>query len=133
MCADAVGHAQAGAQVVRVGDAVEYQQQWRAVDGVQQLIEIARQRQLRRKGDHALVTARADDFVETRRIDGHDAHVGRLGGGDHVFHAAVDAAGIDENFFHGRRFMTQTRGDGVEAENHFILHLLSFLLSLVLA
>jgi hypothetical protein len=55
-------------------------------------------------------------------------HTGGLGVGDQILHAAV-VGRIDENFFHRRRLVTQTRGHSVETENHFVLHHLSLLLT----
>jgi hypothetical protein len=108
--------------VVRIGDAVQDQQQRRAFHRIQQLIQVARQRQLAGEGDHALMAAGADDLVETLGIDRHHAHAMLLGVCDQVGHAAVVAAGVDEDLFHRLGLVAQPRGHRVEAENHFIFH-----------
>jgi hypothetical protein len=40
---------------------------------------------------------------------------------DQVFHAAVVAGLVEENLFNAGSFVAQARGNGVEAENHFVL------------
>jgi hypothetical protein len=55
MGARRVGDAQAGAEVVRIGDAVEHQQQRRALDAVEQLGQVLRERNVLDARDDALM------------------------------------------------------------------------------
>ncbi|MCY1546821.1 hypothetical protein D9M68_828410 [compost metagenome] len=64
MHAGGVGGAQAGAQVVRVGHAVQDQQQRRAFDHVEHLIHVHRQLTLVRQRHHALVAGAAGQAVQ---------------------------------------------------------------------
>jgi len=77
--AGTVGHTQASAEVMRIGDAVEQQEQWRSFDRVEQFVKIARQRELADARDHALMAAGADHRVESLVVGLDDAHIGSLG------------------------------------------------------
>jgi len=109
--AGGIGDAQAGAEIVRIGHAVEHQKQRRAVDAVEQFREILRERHVARARHHALVTLGVREPPQTRFVGGDQAHARFLRRVQKLRHAAVLARGVVINIFDGRRVVPDARGD----------------------
>ena len=118
----AVGHTQAGTQVVRVGHAVQHQHEWRALHFFQHLVQRMARRQRVHAGHHALV-ARATGHGGQSVIVGLDQlDAGVACAFDELAHAAVAPAAVEMNFSDGLRRGLQPHGDGMEAEEDFGAH-----------
>ncbi len=89
MRAGRIGDAQAGAEIVRIGDAVEHQQQRRLRQVVEHVVERDEALLRRDLRHHALMPRARRHAVESRRIDTRDAHAARLGQLDEIAGAAV--------------------------------------------
>jgi hypothetical protein len=110
-----IGDAQTGAEVVRIGDAVEHQQQGRLAQTFQHIVQ---RYMFCLRGDlrhHALMLSAAGQSVEPFRIGQDDAHPVSLRQFQQVAHAAVLAAFGDSNFPDVVSGMAQLGGDGMEA------------------
>ena len=121
--ASAIGHAQAGAQIVGVGHAVEYQQQ-RRLDAVglkifQQLIERTRVLDFFHACSDALMAMRASQLGDTQGIGFDQANAGFLGTVQKLAHARIAARGLEIDFDDGLGGGLQTHADGVKAEKNF--------------
>jgi hypothetical protein len=68
-CAGAVGHAQAGAQVTRIGDTVEQQQRHRRLHRIEQVLERQRRRGEVDDRDHPLVALAGTHPGDARAVD----------------------------------------------------------------
>ena len=90
--AGAVGHAQAGAEVVRVGDAVEHQQQRVALDRVERVVERMAHRHRLDARHHALVAVRAAQLVQALVVAVDDLRAGLAGALDELRACAGRAA-----------------------------------------
>ena len=121
--AGAVGHPQAGAQVVRIGHAVEHQQQGLGRAGFFELLQ-----QLIERGDlghgidsrhHALVAVAAAHLGQAQAVGLDQPGTGFAGAVGELAHPGVAARGIVKNFKNrlGRGFEANT--DGMETEKNF--------------
>ena len=86
-----VGRAQAGAQVVRIGHAVQDQQQRRPFDHIEHFIDVHRQLAFFGQRHHALVAGAARQAVQALHADRMQAAAGALGLLDERLHALVAA------------------------------------------
>ena len=119
MGAGAVGHAQAGAQVVRVGHAVQHQQQRRPLHAIEQVVQRAGGRQRLRAGDHALVAGAARQPGQPHAVGLDGAQAGLLHLVQELAHARVLAAGIHVDLGEGPGGGAQAHAHCVEAEQDF--------------
>ena len=114
MRAGAVGDAQASTEVVRVGDAVENENERRLarrLDGVERVVERMTRGQRLDARDDSLVPIRAGETAQAMRVALDDAHAACQGALDQRAHALVTPARVDMNLDHrGRR--------GLEAHRH---------------
>ena len=114
--AERIRAAQAGAEVVRIGHAVEHQQQRRLGRAFEDIF----QRNVRQRtvddGDDALVPLVPGHGLQAPFVDG--LHVDRRGLGalDQFAHAAIAARGVDVKRLYAFRVIPQARNDRVEAE-----------------
>ncbi len=120
MRAGTVGHAQAGAQVVRIGHAVEHQQQ-RLLDAVglqlfEQLVERMDLRDGFHAGGHALVPVAAGELGDAQRIGFDEARSRLLRALEELAHARVAPRGLVVDLDDGLRRGLQAHAHGVEAE-----------------
>ena len=111
-----VGTAQAGAQIVRVGDAVEDEQQGRLRRRIQDIIESDVRQRIVDDRDDTLVTAVTRESVEARVIDEVEGDARRFRAGDEVAHARIVAARLNVERVHGLGPLAKARRDGVESE-----------------
>jgi hypothetical protein len=122
MGAGAIGHAQAGAEVVRVGDAVEHQQQRRLATGLHLLEQVVERRHLRHRlhpRRHALVPVAATELGQAHAVGLDQAHTRFLDPLDELAHAGVAPGGFEIDLDDGFRRGFQPHADGVEAEKDF--------------
>jgi hypothetical protein len=118
-----IGHTQAGAQIVRVGHAVEHQQQ-RGLHAfifqvIEQLVERTCVLDLFHTSCHTLVTVRADELGNAQGIGLDQTHPGLLGALQKLAHARIAARSLEIDFDDGLRGGLQTHADGVKAEKNF--------------
>jgi hypothetical protein len=116
MGAGPVGHAQAGAEVVRVGHAVEHQHQRRSFDEIERVVERLGQSQWLDSRHHALVPVRAGELAQAfvAALDELDAGLDRTG--DEVLHASVASRRIDVQLEHRARRRPETDAHRMETE-----------------
>jgi len=117
--AGTVGHPQAGAQVVRIGHAVEDQQERRLPQGVEQVVQRTRRRQRLDAGDHALVAAAAGQARQAQAVRLDRAQARFLGLLQELPHAGVLAGRVDVELQDGFRCRAQAHPDRMEAEQDF--------------
>ena len=84
---------------------------------IDQLGQIARQRQLSCTSDHALMPACSDHRVKALIIGVNDAHICGLRHAQQITHATIMARRIDVDFFDGGCVMAYPRRDSVKAED----------------
>ena len=117
MRAERVCAAQAGAQVVRIGDAVEHEQQRR----LRWMLEDIGERDVRQRGidlgDDALMALRSRELVEAPVIDGVNAHASRFRPLDQLARPVVTTAGGHEQLAQRLRVLAQPCGDRVESDD----------------
>ena len=122
--ASAVGHPQAGAQIVRVGHAVEHQQQGLGDAGLfkllQQLIERCDLGHGIDARDHALMAVAAAHLGQAQAIALDHANAGFADAVGELAHAGIAARNIIKNLQHrlGRGFEANT--NGMETEKNFV-------------
>src|ERR1041384_7669987 len=134
MRAGAVRDPQAGAQVVRVGDAVEHEEQRRFhalqdfIHGIRSLLDLD-------AGEDALVPAAAVEAVQAAGRHAHEVYLRALGHGSQVLRAGVVAGFVEINLEYGRRIGAQPSEYGVKAEHYprLAVSLAAHLLSLAAA
>ena len=122
MCARSIGHAQTGAQVVRVGHAVQHQHQRRALHFIQHLVQRVTRRQCVHARHHTLVACAAGLRGEGSVFAVHQLCAGIARTLDEAAHARVAPRGINVNLDDGLRRGLQPHGHGVEAEKNFGAH-----------
>ena len=113
--AERVGAAQARAQVVRIGHAVEHQQQRRLVETFEHVVERAVRQRRVDFGDDALVPVAAGDRIEPLVVDRMHGHAGAFRTLDQLARTTVVARRDHVDRAHAFRMLAQSRGDGVEA------------------
>jgi hypothetical protein len=84
-----------GAQVVRIGHAIQHEQQRRTLEAVEQRVEVVRERAQHHPGDHALVSAAAGEAVEPPGGHAQQAHAGPLGKADEIARTCVRAPFVE--------------------------------------
>jgi hypothetical protein len=117
MCADGIGDPQAGAEIVRVLDAVEDEQERRFVERIEHVVE--RHVALRRidSGDDALMPgAGSHRFQAGGRYRQH-AHLGELRVRQQVAQTRIVAPGIDIDLAHRTGVVTQLGQGRMKAED----------------
>ena len=116
-----IGHAQTRAQVVRIGHAIQHQQQRDLA--FRQLVEVVIQgmalQQSLDPGHHALVTVAATQLGQAQTIAGDDAHAAVLGALHELAHAHIAPAGIDMQFNNGLGSSFHAHTHRMETKNHF--------------
>ena len=117
--AGAVGDAQAGAEVVRIGDAVEHEHERRLagrVDRVERVVERMAARERLDARDDALMAIVAGKAAQALVVAVDEPHPGGLGARDELAHALVAPAGVDVHLDDRARRRLQANADRVEAE-----------------
>src|SRR6218665_1485058 len=118
-----VGHAQAGPEVVRIGHAVEHQQQGRSaacgLELFQQFVERTDRRHGLHARGHALAAMAAGQLGDAHAVSLDQAGAGRAGAFEKLAHARVAPRGlvVDLDDRVGRGL--QTHAHGVKAEQDF--------------
>jgi hypothetical protein len=113
--AQGVRHAQAGTEIVRIGHAVQNQQQRGLFEALEDGVEVPRGgRSLDPRGD-ALVARVTRHAVEPGALHHDHAHTARLRRLRQVAHAAVAARLIDVDLVDVPRFAPQPADDGVKS------------------
>jgi len=121
--AGAIGHAQAGAEVVGVGDAVEHQHQRHAVGGLDALhhrIERMQHRDLVHARDHALVAAGAGELVQAVGVAVDQLHAGVAGALQELPHPRIAPVALVVQLEDRAGCGLHPHGDGMEAEEDAI-------------
>jgi hypothetical protein len=118
--AEGVGAAQAGAQVVGIGDAVQDQQQGRLGQFLQHRIQILGELDGIGQGHHALGLA-PGHLLDAGALGQDQAHALVLGGLDQVLGAAVAASLIQVDDLDALRVVTQAGDDGMKAVDDLAL------------
>ena len=116
-----IGHAQTRAEVVRIGHAVEHQDQRRFnfLDAFEQLVQRMGHLDFTHARGHALVSMTAREFGQTWAIGLNQTNP-RVGGTVHeLTHARIAACGVEVNFDDGLRRCFHAHTDGVKAEENF--------------
>ena len=121
MRAGAIRHAQAGAEIVRVGDAVEDQQEGRNGQGVEHVVDVDDAVAGIDHGGDALVAGVAGHGIEPLAVqrDDPEAFVGGLG--QRFLHAAVFTAAGDVDFDQAFGRLEQAGIDGMKTVDEFFL------------
>jgi hypothetical protein len=119
----AIGHAKARAEVVRIGHAVQHQQQ-RLADAVcLQLLQQFVQRMHLGHGlhasGHALVAMAASQLGKAFAVGLDQPDAGRLGAVEELAHARIAARGLVVDLDDGLGRGLHAHADGVEAEENF--------------
>ena len=123
--ARAVGDAQAGAEVVRVGDAVEDEDERRlagGVDRVERVVERVAARDRLDDRDDALMAIVAGEAAQALVVAVDEANLGGLGTSDQLAHALVAPAGVDVDFDDRTPRCLEPHADRVEAEQEVARH-----------
>ena len=123
--AGAVGDAQAGAEVVRVGDAVEDEDQRRLaarLGRLERVVERVAARDRLDDRDDALVAVVAGEAAQALVVAVDQANLGGLGASDQLAHALVAPAGVDVHFDDRARRRLEAHADRVEAEQEVAGH-----------
>ena len=123
--AGAVGDAQAGAEVVRVGDAVEDEDERRLAarfGRLERVVERVAARDRLDDRDDALVAVVAGETAQALVVAVDEAHLGGFGTRDELAHALVAPAGVDVDFDDRARRRLQAHADRVEAEQEVACH-----------
>ena len=110
-----VRHAQAGAEIVRIGDAIQHEQQGGTREGLHDIVE--RQVALGRRdaGNYPLMPHTARQAFQPRGIGGDDAHTRRACQSQQIPHPLVLAVSSDVDVLERFRRTTQSGRYGVEA------------------
>lgn len=99
---------------MRIGHAVEHQQQRRTLDAVEQLGQVLRERQVLDAGHHALVALGMREPPEARLVGRDQPDPGLLRGGEEIDHAAIAPRLVVQDLGDRRRIVAQPRGDRVK-------------------
>ena len=116
----AIGHAQASAQVVRIGHTVEHQKQGRAFDGVKKVVQRMVLGNGRDHGHHARVAMATGQLGQSLAIGFDQAHARITGLVDERPHAGVAAGDLVMDFNNGLGRDLEANAHGMEAEQHFV-------------
>src|SRR3954471_21221319 len=108
---------QAGAEIVRVGNAVEHEEE-RVLDLFQDLIQGIGSLAHLDARDHALVTPAAVEAVQAAGRHAHEVHLGALGHRGEVPGARIVAGFVEVDLEHRRGLGAEAREHGGEAEHH---------------
>jgi hypothetical protein len=114
--AGAIGDAQARAEVVRVGHAVEHEHERRTFDLVERVVERLGERERLDPRHHALVPMRAGELREPVVAALDDPHARLDRAGDEVLHPRVAPRRVDVQLEHRARRGLEAHADRVEAE-----------------
>ena len=116
-----IGHPQASAQVVRIGDAIEHQQQRRLVTGqaVQQIVQRSHLGQRLDPRDHALVAMVATQLGQAQAVGLDQSNIRLFGALDELAHARIAAGRLEIDFDDGGGRRLEAHADGVKAVQHF--------------
>ncbi|MNS64782.1 hypothetical protein D3C72_979220 [compost metagenome] len=114
MHARGIRGAQAGAQIVGIGHAIEYQQQRRALDHVEHFIHIDRKLALIGQRHDALVARAARQAVQPLHRDRVQAAARLFSLLDECLHALVAARGLDIDFLDRLGRVAQPRDNRVK-------------------
>ena len=107
---------------MRVGDAVEHQQQRIALDGIERVVErVAHRHRVDARHD-ALVAVRAAHLLQPLVIAVEQLRAGLLRAFDELAHALVAPRRVDVDFENRLRRGLQPDGDGMKAEQDFGSH-----------
>ena len=122
MRAGAVGHAQAGAEVVRICHAVEHQHQRRPLYGFKNFVEGVPQCQRGHPRHHALVPRRACKARQSTVAAVDDPGTGLTHALGELAHARVTALGVEVDLEHRLRRGLEAHGDGMKTEKDAVAH-----------
>ena len=86
-----IRHTQASTEIMRISHTIQQQQKWRALNHVQQLGEVARQREFARTGYNALMTPRTHHGIEALIICLDHTHIDAFCGAQQITHATIMA------------------------------------------
>ena len=121
----AIGHTQAGAEVVRVGDAVEYEHERRGaggVDGIERVVERMALRDRLDARDHALVPVRAGEAAQAGVVAFDRLQPRGFDTGQELAHALVATCRVDMHFDDRLRRRLHTHADRMETEQDLARH-----------
>ena len=115
-----VGHTQAGSQIVRIGHAVQHQQQRRLLQVVEQIVQRTLLADLADAGHHPLVAMAATQTRQAQAIGLDQVDVRLLGALQKLPHARIAPAGIKKYLDHRLRRHFEAHANGVEAKDDFV-------------
>ena len=115
MDARGIGDAQAGAEVARIGDTVEHEQESRFLERVEDVVEMRHLAPALDAGDDPLMPRPRRHAIEAPAVAGNDPDPLQLGMREQIAGARIVARGIDEDFLDGVGIVPKLGGDGVKA------------------
>ena len=116
MSANGIGDAQAGTEVVRILNTVEYQKEGGFFKGIQHIIERDMTRLAGNPGHRTLMTRAATGHAgKAFCIDRNNPDRVQFGMAHQITHSGIMTFGVDEDFKNGVGLITQLGDDGVKA------------------
>ena len=116
----AIGHTQTSTQVVRIGHAVQHQEQRRTFNRIQQIVQGVVLRDRGDHGHHALVTMATGQFGQTLTVRFDHAHARIAGLVDELAHARIASGDLVMDFNNGLGGDLEANAHGMKAEQHFV-------------
>jgi hypothetical protein len=110
-----VGSTKDGAEVVRIGHAIERQHQRRALHGIEHGVQVVHSRQVIDLRHYALMTVGARQRGQALGAEGFQLHARGLDFAQELLHARIAPTGIDIHRVHRGGSRTQARAHRVES------------------